>query len=69
MTDWVCKTCGTINEDVLDKALGLRTSFSYLDKTIKEQERKYEYELRGELPKFFCSTCNEERIQGCAEPC
>ena len=64
MTDWVCKTCGTINEDILDKTLTIDNFRYMIDRVEKEQERRHAYELKGEIPKMFCSTCGEERFQG-----
>ena len=60
LSSWVCKTCGTINDDFIDK-LDRIVSIPELEEIVMKRQ---EYENRGEIPKMFCSMCREERIQG-----
>ena len=58
MSSWVCKTCGTINDDPLDK--------TYNDFSVEivkvEMERRREFENKGEIPPMYCGQCNIQRV-------
>lgn len=63
LSSWVCKTCGTINEDILDIIL-TPDNLYLLEKIEKEEKRRQKYEIKGETPPIPCEQCGEQRIQG-----
>lgn len=66
MSSWTCLTCGTHNDDVLDKPrLDIFSNREATEMELKiidkEMDRRMEIENRGEIPPMYCSRCSEKR--------
>lgn len=68
MSKWICKRCGTICQDFMDKIYEPLKNDLYVSPSTKTQERidkllkeRCDIEDRGEMPPLKCQ-CGEKRV-------